>query len=56
MSQSILRSTLLSTLILVVPGLQHDHLELKGEKLKVFPFSENYAALQDVPIASVCTV
>ena len=31
-------------------------LELNGEKVNVFPFSEEYAALQDVPIASVCTV
>jgi hypothetical protein len=28
----------------------------RKEKVNVFPFSENYAALQDVPIASVCTV
>jgi hypothetical protein len=31
-------------------------LELNGEKVNVFPFSEDYAAVQDVPIASVCTV
>jgi hypothetical protein len=31
-------------------------LELKDEKVNVFPFSENSAAVQDVPIASVCTV
>jgi hypothetical protein len=30
-------------------------LELNGEKVNVFPFSEDYAAVQDVlPIASVC--
>jgi hypothetical protein len=31
-------------------------LELKEEKVNVFPFSDSYAALQDVPIATVCTV
>jgi hypothetical protein len=32
-------------------------LELNDEKVNVFPcFSENYAALQDVPIASVSTM
>jgi hypothetical protein len=31
-------------------------LELKEEKVNVFPFSDNYAALQNVPIASVGTV
>jgi hypothetical protein len=30
--------------------------ELKEEKVNIFPFSDNYAALQDVPIAFVCTV
>lgn len=31
-------------------------LELTGEKVNVHPFSDSYAALQDVPIASVVTV
>jgi hypothetical protein len=28
-------------------------LELNGEKVNVFPFSEDYASVQDVPIATV---
>ena len=31
-------------------------LELNGEKVNVFPFSDDYAALQDVSIASLCSV
>jgi hypothetical protein len=31
-------------------------LELKDEKVNVVLFSEDYAALQDVPIASICKV
>jgi hypothetical protein len=31
-------------------------LELKEEKVNVFPFSDSYAALQTVPIATICMV
>ena len=31
-------------------------LELTGEKVTVFPFSENLPAVQEVPIASVLTI
>jgi hypothetical protein len=31
-------------------------LELKDEKVNVFPFSDEYNAVQDVPIATVATV
>ena len=31
-------------------------LELSGEKVNVFPFSENLPAVQEVPIATVLTV
>jgi hypothetical protein len=31
-------------------------LELTGEKVNVFPFSENLPAVQEVPIATVLTI
>jgi hypothetical protein len=31
-------------------------LELEDEKVNVFPFSDEYNAMQDVPIATVATI
>ena len=31
-------------------------LELKEERVNVFPFADEYAAIQDIPIATVATI